>query len=261
MMPAWQIASLIFFAYVIAVTGWPGRPRPARPSSLYGAVAAGALVVLGVSALPYHPVLHDWIAPPVVLLVGYWVSGKLFVAPNPAQERALLDFDERLNVTGLARRMPPALAAVLEVAYACVYPLIPLALIVRVLFLADPDPAQFWSVILVTDYICFAFLAWIQTRPPRSIERTDPWNSIVRRFNLGLLGTASIQVNTFPSGHAAEALACALLVLGAPWPVFLAMLVAALPDPAGAVFGRYHYALDAITGWLVAIAVWVMFWL
>jgi len=27
---------------------------------------------------------------------------------------------------------------------------------------------------------------------------------------------------------------------------------------AGAVFGRYHYAVDAFAGWLVAITVWLM---
>ena len=258
-MLAWQIASLVFFGYVAVVAAWPGRRPPARLASLFAGVAAGALVVLVASGLPYHRLLHDWIAPPIVLVLGYWVSGLLFVAPKPAQERVLLDFDERLNVFGIARRMPRALVHVLEVAYVGVYPLIPLALILRVIFFADPDPARFWSVILVTDFICFAFLAWIQTRPPRSLEGSHPWDSAVRRFNLGLLGTASIRVNTFPSGHAAEALACALLVFGAPRPVFLAMLLAALAVPAGAVFGRYHYALDAISGWLVAFAVWVIF--
>jgi hypothetical protein len=27
---------------------------------------------------------------------------------------------------------------------------------------------------------------------------------------------------------------------------------------AGTVLGRYHYALDAITGWMVAVVVWWM---
>ena len=40
--------------------------------------------------------------------------------------------------------------------------------------------------------------------------------SSLRRFNLRVLGATSIQVNTFPSGHAAEGLVAALLVLAAP---------------------------------------------
>ena len=31
-----------------------------------------------------------------------------------------------------------------------------------------------------------------------------------------------------------------------------------LRSPAGAVFGRYHYAIDAFAGWLVALTVWLL---
>ena len=60
-----------------------------------------------------------------------------------------------------------------------------------------------------------------------------------------------------PSGHAAEAVACVLLVAAAPWPVLLAVAVAAALVSAGAVLGRYHYAADALVGWIVAVGVWV----
>ena len=86
----------------------------------------------------------------------------------------------------------------------------------------------------------------------------EPWRSSLRALNLRLLGAASIRVNTFPSGHAAEALAAALLVANAPSVVVAWMLFNALAVSAGAVFGRYHYATDAIAGWLVALAVWVV---
>ena len=75
-------------------------------------------------------------------------------------------------------------------------------------------------------------------------------------MNLRLVGSASIGVNTFPSGHAAEALAVALLVACAPWPICVAMLVIALAISAGAVLGRYHYLADAIAGWAVGLVVW-----
>jgi membrane-associated phospholipid phosphatase len=65
-------------------------------------------------------------------------------------------------------------------------------------------------------------------------------------------------VNTFPSGHAAEAVAAALLVADAPWPLSLWMSINAVLVSAGAVFGRYHYAADALAGWAVAIGVWLI---
>lgn len=122
----------------------------------------------------------------------------------------------------------------------------------------DEPPFWFWTVILVTDYVCFAMLPWIQTRPPRALEPDDPWRSSLRRFNLCLLGTASIRVNTFPSGHAAEALAAALLVSNAPYAVVVWMLFNTLAVSMGAVLGRYHNAADAFAGWLVALAVWLV---
>ena len=256
-MQLWQMATLVFFAYVALAAALPVRPRPPRPGRLYAGAAAGAIFTIGIAALPHHAVLHDWVAPPVALLLAYWTSGLLFVAPDPGQERALESVDNRLNILETARRVPAPVAGLLEAAYVGVYPIIPVALALQHFFVPDPDPARFWTVVLVTDYICFGFLPWVQTRPPRALEPSAPWASGIRRFNLGIVSTASIQMNTFPSGHAAEALAAALLVIGAPWPIVAAMLFAALAISAGAVYGRYHYAADAIAGWAVALAVWL----
>ena len=254
----WQAATLIFFVFVAAVATLPGRQRPRRLGRLYAAAVAGAAFTLGISTLSYQPILHDWLAPPIALLLAYWTSGLLFVGPIASQEHALLGFDERLNILGTARRFPAPLAAALELAYAGVYPTIPLALALHLLFVPDAVPARFWAVVLITDYICFGCLAWVQTRPPRALECGEPWLSAPRRFNVNMLGASSIQANTFPSGHAAEALAAALLVIGAPWPIFFLMLINALAISAGAVFGRYHYAADAIAGWVVAFGVWIV---
>jgi hypothetical protein len=201
--------------------------------------------------------LRDWILPPLVLLAAYWTSGTMYRGPNRAAERLLEDLDRRLAVGAIARRMPRALAESLEVAYVAVYPLIPLALVLHLTLTPAPDAGRFWTVILFTDYVCFGFLAWIQTRPPRALQGNVPWHSVVRGLNTRLLRTASIGVNTFPSGHAAEALASALLVIGAPGPVVLTMFAVALAIGAGAVFGRYHYAADALAGYVVAVIVWM----
>jgi hypothetical protein len=201
-------------------------------------------------------VLIDWILPPLVLLVAYWSSGMLFVAPMPGAERVLLRVDAALQIDAAARATPRVLAEILESAYAGVYPLIPLALAIHVLTTPDPSPGTFWTVILVTDFLCFAFLPWVQTRPPRAFLREPPWASRVRTFNVRLLGATSIQADTFPSGHAAEALAAALLVTGAPWPYVAAVGLAAVLVTAGTVLGRYHYAADALAGWVVALLVW-----
>jgi membrane-associated phospholipid phosphatase len=255
-MRLWEGATLAFFVYLAGAAIFPGRPAALRLKLVAGA-AAGFLFIAITATAPDWPLLHEWVGPPAALLLAYWTSGSLFVEPKPWQESGLLAFDRRLGILARARRLPRALALALEMAYVGVYPTIPVALALHLLFVPEPNPQRFWAVVLITDYICFGFLAWVQTRPPRALEQSDPWQLAARRFNVRLLGATSIQANTFPSGHAAEALAAALLLLGAPWPLVGAMLLNALAISAGTVFGRYHFAADAIAGWMVAIVVWL----
>ena len=252
----WEIASVVFFAYALAATiALPGLASLRRVQALAGAAAGIAITVLSI-VMPPTRILHHWLLPPILLLLAYWASGRIFVAPMPAAERALMRIDGALRVSALATRAPRWLAELLEFAYAGIYPLIPIALGIYLLGVPVADPDHFWTVMLVTDYVCFGVLPWIQTRPPRALEPADPWRSRFRAVNLRLLGAASIHVNTFPSGHAAEALAAALLVVAAPLPLAIGMFVAAAAISAGAVLGRYHYAADAILGWGVALVVW-----
>jgi membrane-associated phospholipid phosphatase len=253
----WQIAALAFFGYVTAVALLPRRMRKScRARALAGAAAGAGIVALS-RALPAAGLANVWLLPVAALLVGYWVSGLLFVAPMPRAERFLVDLDERLRIHAIAARMPRPLVELLEFAYSGVYPLIPIALFFALRQGISPD--RFWTTILVTDYICFGMLPWFQTRPPRAIGLDAPWRSSWRIVNLRMLSASSVQVNTFPSGHAAEALACALIVSGGS-PLLVAwMFFNAAAISAGTVFGRYHYAADAIAGWAVALLVYCSF--
>jgi hypothetical protein len=254
----WEIASVIFFAYLAAAAlAVPGLTGPRRRQAWVAAAAGLGLTALSIW-LSDTPVLHDWLLPPALLLLAYWASGRLFVRPMPRVERSLMRLDGWLRVSAVAARMPRPIVELLEVSYAGVYPLIPIALVIYLFATAAPDPARFWTVILVTDYVCFGVLPWVQTRPPRALEPAPPWRSRFRPLNLGMLGATSIQVNTFPSGHTAEALAAALLVASAPWPYAVVMFAAAVAISAAAVGGRYHYAADAILGWAVALVVWTV---
>ena len=256
-MNVWPLASGLFFGYAAGVAATLPRleRRRRRAALIFSAVGLTLSVVS--ARLPFTAVLHDWLLPPALLLLGYWTSGLLFVAPMPRAERVLFAVDRALHIRTIAAHTPRPLAEFLEFAYVGVYPLIPIALLIQIWLTDSGDPAVFWTVVLVTDYICFGVLPWVQTRPPRALEGSAPWSARFRRFNVRLLGTASINVNTFPSGHAAEALVAALLVLDAPLPWVVWMFFNALSVSAGAVLGRYHYALDAFAGWLVAIVVWL----
>lgn len=255
----WEGASLIAFFYAAVVAAFlrPGLSASVRFRATGASIAGIGLTAASIVAPP-NVVLHAWVLPPVLLLLFYWTTGLLFVSPMTAVEDAFLRIDRALRIRDLGAHTPKWLVEILELAYAGVYGLIPIALALHLRLAAAPDANRFWTVILVTDFVCFGFLPWIQTRPPRALEAGDPWPSSFRSLNLRVLGATSIQVNTFPSGHAAEGLAAALLVASLSPLIFSWMLVAGLAVAAGAVFGRYHYAIDALTGWLVAIVVWLL---
>ena len=255
-MRLWQLASVAFFVYVMVLSATrSGAHRAARKALVAG---TGGLLATWASSATDSRLLTEWIWPPALLLIAYWSSGLLFIAPRAGQEAALQSLDDRLHVRDFATRTPRALAEILEIAYAGVYLLIPLALAAHLAFAVSPDPDWFWSVVLITDFVCFAALPWIQTRPPRALEARAPWHASFRRFNVRMLGATSIQANTFPSGHAAEALVAALLVAGAPIGIVVVMSAAALAVSAGAGLGRYHFLADALAGWAVAIAVFLL---
>jgi hypothetical protein len=254
----WEICTLVFFGYAAAVACvLPGLARGRRARAV-AAAALGLFITYAASSVPLYPVLRLWVLPLALLLVAYWTSGLLFVAPMPQVEQLLFAFDERLRIRWLAARTPHWLAQFLELAYLGVYPLIPVALGIHMTLAQSANADRFWTVILTTDYICFAMLPWIQTRPPRALEPGEPWRASLRSFNFRLLHRASIGVNTFPSGHAAEAVAAALLVADAPPAIAVWMAFNAVAISAGAVLGRYHYAADALAGAAVAAAVWLV---
>jgi membrane-associated phospholipid phosphatase len=121
------------------------------------------------------------------------------------------------------------------------------------------EAGYYWRIVLTADLVCFACMPWAQTRTPRALEgEPRDRRSLVRRLNVAVLGRFSHERNTFPSGHAAEALAV-VLALGHIAPLVSIVLVpVALAVPIGSIAGRYHFAGDAIAGYGVALAVWFM---
>lgn len=250
-------ASVAYFVYV-AVVGLVMPGLPARRRLLAVSVSGGGLALAATASIAEGFWLESFLLPLLLLLVGYWASGTLWVGPQPRFERLLAACDRALDVPRRAASLPRILCELLELSYVGIYALIPVALLLQVGYAPDADPERFWTVVLVTDYLCFAMLPWIQTRPPRALETAAPCRSSIRTLNLGILERTSIGVNTVPSGHAAEAMAIALLLMNAPAPIALVGWAGAILVSAGAVSGRYHYLLDVLAGWAVAVVVFLL---
>ncbi len=242
---------------------------PHRRIQIQTLTAFAILVVVLTASGPHLPglaVIRDWM-PALYILISYWLSGRFYTGPMISWETRLVEIDRRLLTMWARSRVtwtpPPALLALLELAYLSVYALVPAGFALLYFSRTVFDIDQFWTMVVVAELACYAMLPWVQTRPPRALETdTRGLPTRVRQANLAVLRYGSIQVNTFPSGHAAGAVATALAV--ATWRpkigvIFLSWAIAVI---AGSVVGRYHYAADSVLGAGIGVAAWlIVLWL
>jgi membrane-associated phospholipid phosphatase len=254
-------ATVAYCTYIVAAAlikrGIAHRHRAAVVAS----GAAIALLAVSAPRAPWNdlPWIREWLLPGAVYLLGaYRISGLLYTRPMPPLERWLVRLDAALGAVRWSERLPLAAAEVLEFSYLSVYALIAAGPLIARAAAGDGALDPFWTIVLVADYICFGCMPWAQTRTPRALEGPAPTRrSHVRRLNLAVLKTFSHDRNTFPSGHAAEAGAVVLALLATSPAASLLFLPLALGVGIGSVAGRYHFAGDAIAGYLVSILVWL----
>jgi hypothetical protein len=252
-----ELVILIYCAYLAALAAV--RPlAPSRRTRAWLLLATMAVTVLcSVLAAPSSAavrVVRDWV-PAVSILLGYWASGAFFISPMTLWERRLDAIDRRLS------QYVPRLAAfdgVLELAYLSVYLVIPAGFAVVYFGNGAVDVDRYWTIVVLSEFGCYAMLPWIQTRPPRTLPSAVPAPTATQlhRLNLAVLNHGSIQANTFPSAHAAGAMGTALAVVASHPAAGMFFFVWAVLIAAGSVAGRYHYAADAILGVAWAAVVW-----
>jgi membrane-associated phospholipid phosphatase len=248
-----------YAAYLAVVAAFPRWPRGRR---LQVWAWAGAMVALvAVLALRPHSaltlVMRDW-APAVYIFIAYYATGALFVAPSPAFEAWLGRSDARLLGQWRADSLPQAAQVVLEACYTGCFLLIPAGFAVLVAGGARAMADRYWTVVLLAELAAFAPLPWLPARPPWAIEPDRQNGAPMRRFGLMWVRRTSHCANTFPSGHTAGSLAVALAVLPVMPRSGFVLLLIALAISAGCVSGRYHYAIDVVTGVVLAVLVWLL---
>jgi hypothetical protein len=222
----------------------------------------GAWVLPGILSPLAASVTRDWL-PYLLLLMFYWQAGQFVTRVDFAFQSKLIRWDERLVAPLLKRcaesRAGRWLLTYLELAYLFCYISMPLGLAALYVMHMRNEAGRFWEVVLLATYACYAMLPFLQTVPPRLLDKgLQPPRNKVRAFNLWILRHASIHANTCPSAHVACTTACALVLLSvAPW-LGLVFLAVAVSIAFGAVFGRYHYAADAILGGAVAIVAYLL---
>ncbi len=262
----WELVAIAYYGYLFVVALLVTRFARARIPALAGTVACG--IVLAIQVLPRFGSVIDRVAfaalvPMPVLLIGYWLSGLFFVRPMPAVEAWLMDYDRRLlrqpGILAAYETSPAIVRESFELAYVLVYPVIPAAVATLVLGGYGSALPRFWTIVLLAEFSAYGAMPWLQTRPPRVIERAMGMMhpaSTLRQFNASILDRGSIQANTIPSGHAAGAVATALAVADVMPLAGVVFLVLAGGIVAATVLGRYHYLIDSLLGIVVAVGVW-----
>jgi membrane-associated phospholipid phosphatase len=226
---------------------------------------------------------RDWF-PAALILLAYRESG-LFVRPDPSHhlDYVLILWDRHLLqnrlVHGLLSLGSPWLQHYLELSYLLCYPLLPLGLLV--IYLANhsktsPDhlqdqPAgarrqrlaidQFWTAVLLATLTCYALYPFFPLTPPRVLFRDLPGPAVpplFRQVNFWILDRYSVQACIFPSGHVAAVTATALSVRAYVPRLGLLFLFAAASIALATVYGRYHYAADAVAGALVGLGAFLI---
>jgi len=267
-------AALLF----LVVVGWmrPIASRQRRQIAALGLLGGGLIAAthaLSKRSPLIGSVVGDWL-PCLLMLIVYWQAGRLFGKPHETLQAWLVEFDRRWIGALLdrwARQWNATwIGTYFELAYLLCYALIPCG--VAVLYWTDHRVAvdQYWATVLPASYLCYLLIPFAQTLPPRLLpgagsapdekpQSTKPPSarptSKIRAFNLFILRHAGIHLNTFPSAHVAATVGASLVLIAWVPAAGVIFMLIALSIAAGAVLGRYHFALDVILGVLLPVCI------
>ncbi len=147
-----------------------------------------------------------------------------------------------------------------ELCYLLVYAVAPVS--VAALFLNERRDRmnQFWLAYLAGTLGAYALFPYFPSEPPRIVFPGTDLPHVVtdlRLFNLYIVGGYGIHSSVFPSAHVSSAMSAAWgLRATIPERRWIGRLMAfyALSVAIGAIYGRYHYAIDTVAGLAISLA-------
>ncbi len=254
---------VVYFLYA-AVVAWmlPIPPLIATAAMIVNlAIVAAYLLVAYIGERWRSPVLayaRDW-APLVLIVLAYRQMG--WFAPSQHSyelEHRWVVWDRLLlNDWGL-RHATESLGAILptllELSYLMVYAIGPFCVVALYLDSKQQHVDRFLLTFTLGTLLSYALFPYFPSEPPRAVFPGDLFpnvDSVVRRLNWGVLGSQGIHTSVFPSGHVSAAFAAAFAMMRIlPERKWLGrgLLVVAAFIFWATIYGRYHYAVDALAG-------------
>jgi membrane-associated phospholipid phosphatase len=267
-----ELVEVLYFFYLAALTLiLPNRPRADIRVLILALAVTASIVLLAWAQSRWHPlgfsIARDWWALGLVLVA--YRSLDLFAPTQYAVnlEQSWLRFDvvllESWHIRELVQRCGTLFSMYLETCYLLTSAAGCFAL--AILYAADKrDRANCFLLIYVLGtLLAYAIIPFFPSRPPRVVFPTIAAPEImtsIRAYNLLVLSKAGIHTGVWPSAHVSSTFSTA-------WGLFFCFperkrfgwifLVYAVSVAIATVYGRYHFAVDAIAGVgvsLVAVA-------
>jgi hypothetical protein len=245
----YELLVVVYFIALAVATRRARTDETHRRRAMRLSILAGVAVVALAYLLPAG--VRAWM-PITYLVLGYWIPAIVTPSrPDAAFEAWLRQTDAAWGLSAL--RVPGWIRHPLELAYLFCYPLVPAAFAAVWTLGRDADVERFWFATLLAGFACYATVPWLASRPPRLLAPAGEPGGAVAALNVGVLRRVSHQLTTFPSGHVAVATAAALTAWPVSRPAGLTLAVMAGGIAAGAVAGRYHFAVDVVLGVVVGV--------
>jgi membrane-associated phospholipid phosphatase len=259
---------VIYFGYVAAIASrFPLQQQMVWRPFLVELLVCALFLALAYGEWWEHAelfsIMRDWV-PLALLVLTYREMDWFSTLPrNFNLELRWVEWDRIILYKWGLQRVVEALGAlgpmILELCYVLVYAVAPF--LVAVLYFQHRrrrvNGALF--LYLLGTLLAYALFPYFPSDPPRvAFGGSDVPNitTVLREFNLWLLGKYSIHSSVFPSAHVSSAFSAA-------WALFAflperkrygwGMLVYAVTVAIATIYGRYHYAADVAAGLAVSL--------
>jgi membrane-associated phospholipid phosphatase len=265
---------LIAFFFYVAIVSLFFPLTPALRFFAFAVAASVAVACAGLAALERygHPqvfsMVRDWL--PIALVLVAYREMNWFAAAHATHtlehqwivwDRSLLHTHGMQSLVESAGWLGPAL---LEFSYLLVYGVGPFVVGILYGYHRRELVDRVMLIYLFGTLLAYALFPYFPSDPPRTVFPGMDLPGVMtplRRLNLAIVGGYGIHSSVFPSAHVSSAFSAAwgllLLFREKRWAGW-AMLIYAVSVALATVYGRYHYALDAIAGLVVSLAAFAL---
>ncbi|MCW5980526.1 MAG: phosphatase PAP2 family protein [Bryobacteraceae bacterium] len=264
---SYEYILIVFFCYTTVL----GLALPVDPAIRWLMPLTNAVVLGGLALAAYADsfrrgrllgIMRDWYAPPMALLAYREIGWLAQPQQTTHREEAWLIVDRLLlDQAGLRtaiESLGPVLPSALDISYTLVYAMLPFSLAMLYVYHRRERVESLLFNFLLAVLSAYTVFPLFPSEPPWTVfpEQDYPaYDTVFRRLNEAMLRSQGIHTAVFPSTHVSGSFSVAFAIMRLlperRWVGRLLLTVAILIAVA-TIYGRYHYAVDAVAGLSVA---------